>query len=141
MPSTRLKYHDRFSMRRVRDWLLMLFWLVAAAGFALYAYAEIKRDYYGRVYEGFVVGKHIRSGGRGSSYFTVEYSFEAEGTQHFGEDRVDRRTYEETRTASPPGPRQRVRVKAAKVLGIYFCNYFLTEYFPGVTFIVVLGTA
>jgi hypothetical protein len=148
LKSRRDKNNSRSTKKRDRSGTVrwMLTWLAAAAVLAVYSYIEIRRDYYGQVYEGQIVGKRIitvsRHRGIGTrEKFYIQYTYDPDGSRQWAEERVDWHTYEQIGTPSKPGLAQKVKVKAVKVLGTYFERYFLTEYVPQLGFIVLLATA
>src|SRR5258706_10785666 len=106
--SRRLENHFRFSKKNNRSAtiLAMLIWLGIGAAFALWAYIEIRLDYFGQVYEGQVTAKweSITNSRRGRSHhwgYRVSYSYNADGWRLEGTDKVDRLTYELTPGPSP----------------------------------------
>src|SRR2546421_7829627 len=137
--------HDSTEHKRPDHLLGVLFWLAIAAVFAFFAYIQIERDYFGRVFDGEIIGKRaiVRGSRHRTTFCDIQYAFIADdGQRHTGSDNVgafwNEQDWEAYHQAEPG---LKVHVQATNALGIYYTSFFTTNYQPWRKLIGLLVTA
>src|SRR5436190_3293350 len=142
-----MKHHSRDSREhKCPDHFLgVLMWLAVAAVFAFFAYIQIERDYFGKVFDGQITGKRaiVRGRRHRTTFCDIQYAFIADdGKRYTGSDDVGAFWNEqdwETYHKAEPG--LKVHVQATNALGIYYTTFFITRYQPWRKLIGLLVTA
>ena len=116
-----------------------VFFTAIALLFSFFAWGEIDKAYFGRVYDARVEKKWESGGGKTS--YVIRYSYMENGVKHSSTDNVDAKKYERfaaptTATSAPTG-----KVKVGKALGFYFDEYFEGEFQPEVWMVRAIATA
>jgi hypothetical protein len=141
----RVKYHSRQSVQQPqRSPLGVVLWFVAGVIFALFAYTEIRKGYFAKVYQGEVIDKWtFTTRGRHNhrTYHYIQYAYVVDGERRTDQDDIDPQTWVAAWPAMPGQPGYAVNVMVATALGTDFASYFKDTYRPATLLICLLTSA